>query len=43
MIEHETTFNSLGSGVQMAIMKKYPGKSALLLKNPKIRITIEEK
>ena len=41
IIEHETTFNSLGSAIQMAIMKKNPDQSSKLLKNPKIKIMIE--
>lgn len=41
MIEHDTTFNSLGSTVQMGIMKKYPDKASELIKNPRIKIMID--
>ena len=37
---HETTFNSLGSAIQMGIMKKYPDKASELIKNPRIKIII---
>jgi len=40
-IEHETSFNALGSGIQMSIMKKYPDQSNKLLDNPRIKIIIE--
>jgi len=40
-LEHETTFNSLSSAIQMGIMKKYPDQASSLIKNPRIKITIE--
>lgn len=39
-ITHETTFNSLGSAIQMGIMKKYPDQASELIKNPRIKIVI---
>jgi len=40
-LTHESTFNSLGSTVQMSIMKKYPDQASMLIKNPRIKIVIE--
>lgn len=40
-LTHETTFNSLGSTVQMSIMKKYPDSANKLMGNPRIKITIK--
>lgn len=42
-IEHETTFNSLGSAIQMSIMRKNPDQASNLIKNPRIRIIIDLK
>ena len=39
-LKHETTFNSLGSAIQMSIMKKYPDQASELIKNPRIKIVI---
>jgi len=40
-IKHETTFNSLGSTVQMGILKKNKEYAEQLIKNPRITIVIE--
>lgn len=40
-LEHESTFKSLGSGIQMSIMNKFPNEADKLLLNPKIKIIIE--
>ena len=39
-IEHETTWNSLGYGIQGSILRKYPKQANDLMKNPKIKIII---
>lgn len=39
-ITHEATFNSLGSAIQMSIMKKNPDQASKLIKNPRIKIII---
>ena len=40
-IEHETTFNSLGSGLITSILKKNKEYAQKLLDNPGIKIVIE--
>ncbi len=40
-LTQETTFNSLGTTIQMSILKKYPDQVNKLIKNPRIKILIK--